>query len=174
MNRENDFGWRTLWGLVLQRVRLLTFLLLALRASTEAVHSAPAAVQPSISTIPCKTFNNLIRPCYPVPVFVATHPRPIVSTRFRLPVDILTDPCPLITAHTCFKSFSCNTYGFPRKCCKQKTYGQAKPFRCNTYKKPGVGVPSIFPLAAQSCRCRLASPRTRSMRQGRRSEFRIR
>src|SRR5882724_9018083 len=33
------------------------------------------------------------------------------------------------------KSFSCNTYGFPRKCCKQKTYGMAKSFRCNTYKK---------------------------------------
>ena len=31
--------------------------------------------------------------------------------------------------------FSCNTYGSPRKCCKQRTYGIAKPFRCNTYKK---------------------------------------
>src|SRR5713226_2768139 len=37
-------------------------------------------------------------------------------------------------------SFSCNTYRYPRKCCKQKTYVRAKPFRCNTYKKPG-GVP---------------------------------
>src|SRR5882724_3191098 len=37
------------------------------------------------------------------------------------------------------KSFSCNTYEFPRKCCKQKTYGGAKPFRCNTYKKQGGG-----------------------------------
>jgi hypothetical protein len=35
------------------------------------------------------------------------------------------------------KSFSCNTYGSPRKCCKQKTYSMAKPFRCNTYKKQG-------------------------------------
>src|SRR5438552_2099410 len=25
----------------------------------------------------------------------------------------------------------------PRKCCRQKTYSKAKPFRCNTYKKPG-------------------------------------
>src|SRR6266852_2571777 len=25
------------------------------------------------------------------------------------------------------KSFSCNTYGSPRKCCKQKTYDMAKP-----------------------------------------------
>ena len=38
------------------------------------------------------------------------------------------------------KPFSCNTYGSPRKCCKQKTYGLANPFRCNTYKKPGGGV----------------------------------
>ena len=40
-----------------------------------------------------------------------------------------------VTAHGCYKSFNCNTCGSPRKCCKQKTYGTAKPFRCNTYKK---------------------------------------
>src|SRR5713226_689549 len=33
----------------------------------------------------------------------------------------------------------------PRKCCKQKTYGLANPFRCNTYKKQGV--PSFKPKA---------------------------
>ena len=38
-------------------------------------------------------------------------------------------------------SFSCNTNGFPRKYCKQKTYGTAKSFACNTYKKEGVDVP---------------------------------
>src|SRR6266850_5787213 len=37
------------------------------------------------------------------------------------------------------KSFSCNTYGFARKCCKQKTYRRANSFRCNTYKKHGGG-----------------------------------
>jgi hypothetical protein len=37
--------------------------------------------------------------------------------------------------HLSSKSFNCNTYGSPRKCCKQKTYCTAKPFRCNTYKK---------------------------------------
>jgi hypothetical protein len=42
------------------------------------------------------------------------------------------------------KSFKCNTCGHPRKCCKQKTYGIPKPFRCNTYKKQGVGS-FIFP-----------------------------
>src|SRR5438105_1784403 len=28
----------------------------------------------------------------------------------------------------------------PRKCCRQKTYSKAKPFRCNTYKNTGGGV----------------------------------
>ena len=46
-----------------------------------------------------------------------------------------------VTAHYRFNSFSCNIYGSPRKCCKQKTYGVAKPFRCNIYKKHGVRVP---------------------------------
>src|SRR5882762_8940431 len=31
------------------------------------------------------------------------------------------------------------------KCCKQKTYGPVKPFRCNTYKKHRVGVGNDFP-----------------------------
>src|SRR6266481_82503 len=39
--------------------------------------------------------------------------------------------------------FRINTYGPPRKCCKQKTYAMAKPFRCNTYKKPGVGLTNV-------------------------------
>src|ERR1700719_505114 len=43
------------------------------------------------------------------------------------------------------KFFRCNTYGFPRKCCKQKTYGRAKSFRCNTYRKQGVGTPPCVP-----------------------------
>jgi putative glutamine amidotransferase len=30
----------------------------------------------------------------------------------------------------------------PAKCCKQKTYGIANSFRCNTYKKQGGGAPS--------------------------------
>ena len=42
------------------------------------------------------------------------------------------------------KSFSCNTYRFPRKCCKQKTYRMANSFVCNTYKKQGVGGVSII------------------------------
>src|SRR6266702_3561574 len=34
--------------------------------------------------------------------------------------------------------FRINTYRNVRKCCKQKTYAPAKPFKCNTYKKPGA------------------------------------
>src|SRR6266403_1406248 len=41
------------------------------------------------------------------------------------------------------KSFSGNTYGSPRKCCKQKTYSRAKPFSRNTYKKQGGGGPAL-------------------------------
>jgi len=49
------------------------------------------------------------------------------------------------------KSFRSNTYGSPRKCCKQKTYGMAKPFRCNTYKKhKGVGGTPFGLLACTS------------------------
>ncbi len=50
------------------------------------------------------------------------------------PVTFLPTPRPR-------KSFSGNTYGPPRKCCKQKTYGRANSFRCNTYKKQGGGGP---------------------------------
>src|SRR5229473_8499716 len=41
-----------------------------------------------------------------------------------------------------YKSFSCNTYGSPHKCCKQKTYCRVKSFSCNTYKKQGGGGPA--------------------------------
>src|SRR5713226_2881100 len=37
------------------------------------------------------------------------------------------------------KCFNCNTYGSPRKCCKQKTYRMANSFRCNTYQKGAGG-----------------------------------
>src|SRR5438132_209668 len=39
-----------------------------------------------------------------------------------------------------FKSFSCNIYGHPRNCCKQRTYSKTKPFKCNIYKKHRGGV----------------------------------
>jgi hypothetical protein len=109
------------------------------------------AVQPSFSTIYCKTLNTFIKVCYSspytcsapqskIPILsggAASHPTPLVSLQFSFLVFLLTDHCPLITAHSCFKSLRCNTYEPPRKCCKQKTYAPANPFRCNTYKKQG-------------------------------------
>src|SRR5229473_282348 len=77
------------------------------------------------------------------------------------PLLLPADHCPLPTVHYCSKSFSCNTYETPRKCCKQKTYASAKSFRCNTYKKPGGTPfkPNIFPLhASDSCPLALLSP----------------
>jgi hypothetical protein len=50
------------------------------------------------------------------------------------------------------KSFICNTYASPRKCCKQKTYGLAKPFRCNTYKKHGGGAAIMVNQALETSR----------------------
>jgi len=62
---------------------------------------------------PCGHSNSLkIFPSHPVTFLQTGHPR---------------------------KSFSRNTYGPPRKCCKQKTYTIAKSFSCNTYKKQGGG-----------------------------------
>jgi hypothetical protein len=54
-------------------------------------------------------------------------------------LDRPTSTLLLVIAHSGFNSFRCNTYGPAPKCCKQRTYGLAKPFRCNIYKKPGVG-----------------------------------
>src|SRR5882724_7733102 len=51
------------------------------------------------------------------------------------------------------KPFSCNTYGPPRKCCKQKTYRMVNSCRCNTYKKQGgVGGAVLFRLALSAVR----------------------
>jgi len=63
-------------------------------------------------------------------------PRPERTSRVDRPV-----PSRYFVARAPHKSFSCNTYGSPPKYCKQKTYGVAKLFRCNTYKKQGEGVP---------------------------------
>ena len=43
----------------------------------------------------------------------------------------------MISAHYCFKSFSCNTYESPCTCCKQKTHGLAKLFRVTGSKNSG-------------------------------------
>ena len=57
----------------------------------------------------------------------SSHPRPLLSCQHFVPVSPL--------AATLMES--------PCKCCKQKSYGRAKSFRCNTYKKQGVGGPAL-------------------------------
>src|SRR5216684_6434419 len=75
--------------------RLSTF---NFRLST--VQPTPAAVQPSILTIPCKTLNKLISACYSCPVFVATRPRRSLDSFSGL----TPTPCPLSP-----NSFPCHT-----------------------------------------------------------------
>src|SRR5437899_3928724 len=69
------------------------------------------------------------------PVFVKFQPRrpPLFSSIGKVPTR--SESLPTI----CFKFFTCNTYGRPRKRCKQKTYGLPKSFSCNIYKIQGVG-----------------------------------
>src|SRR5260370_17629228 len=76
------------------------------------------------------------RPC----IYPLDGPRGPCNSSKIFPSQVVTSS-PTLRLH---KSFSCNTYGSPRKCCKQKTYGRAKSFRCNTYKKPGGG--GILPI----------------------------
>jgi hypothetical protein len=45
-------------------------------------------------------------------------------------------------SHLTTNSFRCNTYATPRMCGKQRTYRNAKPFTCHTYKKQGGGAPA--------------------------------
>ena len=93
------------------------------------------------SACPSRLWRSQIRPCRKGGC-PANHARPpgSPSNFFRiLPSHTITFS-PTIRSH---KSFSCNTYEFPRKCCKQKTYSMAKPFRCNTYKKQGVGASAL-------------------------------
>ena len=89
-------------------------------------------------------FPVLLPNSFPLNSFADPHPlNPVASILYEnmggggavSPFQLLISK-PL-TSQNCFKSFSCNTYASPRKCCKQKTYGLAKPFRCNTYKKQG-------------------------------------
>src|SRR5229473_735077 len=104
---------------------------------------------------------------------VESHPRQFVSPSSRdlcvLSVSALDCSFSLVVSnlqlstfdsHPSFspKFFSCNTYGSPRKCWKQETYAPAKPFRCNTYKKHGVGYASHFgkPCTVTATRTRIS------------------
>ena len=128
------------------------------------VDPSSATIQSSILSIPCKTLSPSPLPCYPLPC--TPNPIPARPSRSRIqpmfrcaPPNLLTfQPAimptmfKLLPNHTIpalyslptlrpRKSFSCSTYGPPRKCCKQKTCGISNSFRCNTYKKTGGGVP---------------------------------
>jgi len=91
---------------------------------------------------------------------------PFPST--SLPPHFLTSrsSCPPALApsgstHHCFKSFSCNTYRSPRRCCKQKTYVPAKFFRCNLQKTGGGGSrkrSSVLPFNFQLSTVNLLRP----------------
>ena len=91
-------------------------------------------------------FPVLLPNSFPLNSFADPHPLNLVASilyenmgRGGAPSSFQLPTSKTLTSQNCFKSFSSNTYGSPRKCCKQKTYGLSKPFRCNTYKKQGVG-----------------------------------
>src|SRR6267154_6193019 len=69
-------GAASLWGLVYQRVRGLT-LLFSSSSRIRRNHSpALMTVQPSFSTIRCKTLNILIKVCYSLPCLLELSPEP--------------------------------------------------------------------------------------------------
>jgi hypothetical protein len=124
------------------------------------------------------------------PVYLESHPRPPVSRPRRASISFWfsqpsklptfkrsndlrsnslgispSQPVTLLPTDRARKSFSCNTYGPPRKCCKQKTYGKANSFRCNTYKKTGGVGPPPFHVSTVPPEVR-ASPGHRSSAGG--------
>src|SRR5713226_4709656 len=83
----------------------------------------------------------------------------LVSPQFLSPVFLLTGhrpptcPDPVgVAAHSCFKSFSCNTCSPPRKCCKQKTYGTVKPLDATLTENRGWGSPAFRRFDVQTFR----------------------
>src|SRR5712692_7488707 len=90
-------------------------------------------------------FPMLLPNSFPLNSFADPHPLNLVASilyenmgRGGAPSPFQLPTSKPQTSQNCFKSFSCNTYGSPRKCCKQKIHVLAKPFRCNTYKKQGA------------------------------------
>src|SRR6266403_4702693 len=80
-------------------------------------------------------YNCFVRsaPFLPCPASHGRPPRGPSKSSKMFPSETFTFS-PTVPPH---KSFSCNTYGSPRKCCKQRAYTISKSFRCNTYKKQG-------------------------------------
>jgi hypothetical protein len=75
-----------------------------------------------------------------IPVGFVGHPGRLRGTR---PPDSPSNPSKISSSDTVAlsptlrspNSFRGNTYKFPRKYCKQRTYVKANSFKCNTYKK---------------------------------------
>src|SRR5260370_39744913 len=98
---------------------------------------------PSLASRPPRPFRSESPNSHGIISFADHHPlTPLESYRFK----IMGAPRPSCSSNfqpstfdfqppSLSKPFSCNTYGSPRNCCKQKTYGLNNSFRCNTYKK---------------------------------------
>ncbi len=114
-----------------------------------AISAASALIPSPSSDFQLLTFNfqpplRHHPPACPNPVEALARKSSPYFASSLLPCFLFSKPFPyLVTSLLPYflfsKSFICNTYASPRKCCKQKTYGPAKPFRCNTYKKHGGG-----------------------------------
>jgi hypothetical protein len=100
--------------------------------------------------------------CSSLPTVLQVRPRPCSFSEASAPKSFESSAhkmLPFCTILVHPKSFRCNTYGSPRKCCKQKTYGLAKPFRCSTYKKHGGGGSLPFPTPSTFGRSNLRTLR---------------
>jgi len=106
-------------------------------ASTLARSGAPPV--PSIQAISFQTLTHSSTQRPPSISFPFSHFHTLCTATEGVPLSSLFPLHRyLVPPYILFsKSFNCNTYGSPRKCRKQKTYGVNKPFRCNTYKKQG-------------------------------------
>jgi hypothetical protein len=76
------------------------------------------------------------------PAALANHGRPPSSPSNASKI-FLSPPITFSPTVRYSKSFKCNTYKFPRKCCKQTTYSKINSFKCNTYKKQGGGARAL-------------------------------
>ncbi len=115
-------------------------------ASTLARSGAPPV--PSIQAISFQTLTHSSTQRPPSISFPFSHFHTLCTATEGVPLSSLFPLHRyLVPPYILFsKSFNCNTYGSPRKCRKQKTYGVNKPFRCNTYKKQGGGLLDSGPL----------------------------
>jgi hypothetical protein len=103
----------------------------------------PLASFHGLTSIPCPLSPKSL----PFNLFADPHPlNPVISILYKnrgggTYAGLISPDLGAVSSHSCHKSFSCNT------CCKQMTYSQTKPFRCNTYKKHGGGgLKTDFPL----------------------------